>query len=187
MGNAASWLTANAPNAKFSWRSSDGIHPITGWNVNYIKALPFVNLCAQAAKNDSVFASFKSHPSYNDILEHTSVERAGILLSLLASTNPFLLRKALWSAFLRNDGIGGPRRQVGRIQPLGRCHRPHGVEIVLLLGIIWPRRDDEDLRLAPLDGQQIITRGPPEGRDDLVFTLGAHAEWLRRRQDIVGR
>ena len=80
---------------------------MTGWGVFKPKALPFVELCALAAKDDSVFEKFKSKRAFTNILEHASPEEGRTYLSYITQTHPSLLRPAAWAAFQRNDLIGG--------------------------------------------------------------------------------
>ena len=81
--------------------------PIHGWTIATSKAANYRQVCAEAAADDSIFASFKRNASYTPILEHASQRMGVAYLKHVETTNPKLLEGSLWNGFQANDAIGG--------------------------------------------------------------------------------
>lgn len=86
-------------------------------NEPYIEV--YKRFCKLATTDNSVFATFKSHPDYVQMLEHVSQEQGFEYLKIIEDRNPRLFKNL--DKFRKNDDIGNPNkyeyRGVGLISP----------------------------------------------------------------------
>lgn len=90
------------------------------WNVNDSWYEAYINVCRLAASDDRYFNIFKSHPSYNLILEHVDYEQ-GLSYLKEIEKNPKIMS---WiDQFKANDILGGTKlyeyshNNIGLISP----------------------------------------------------------------------
>lgn len=77
----------------------------TSWNPPKDKIRAYLDICKRAATDESVFATFKSHPDYNYVLEHTSVRLGEEYFKILKYNNDIWLAE---NYARQNDSIGDP-------------------------------------------------------------------------------
>jgi hypothetical protein len=81
----------------------------------------YLKVCKDAAENDDVFETFKSHPDYHEVLEHLNKKLGQKHLDLILKNNPHLLGEPWISDFKENDNYGNPRvgifTYVGELSP----------------------------------------------------------------------
>lgn len=77
------------------------------WLVNEHVASGFRELCGLAARNDDVFAGFRTHPAMMQIIEHVNPEQGAQYLSLLREHAPDLLTPKAMKRLRRSDQLGG--------------------------------------------------------------------------------
>jgi hypothetical protein len=77
------------------------------WLVNQQVAGGFRGLCGLAARDDDVFASFRTHPAMAHIIEHVNPEQGEQYLSLLRQHAPDLLAPKMLKRLRRFDQRGG--------------------------------------------------------------------------------
>lgn len=79
----------------------------------------YLSVCAAAATDPLVFASFRRSRAYVRILEHTTHDQGAEYFRIIARDSPHLLEEI--DRFRANDNFGGPRLsnypEVGRISP----------------------------------------------------------------------
>lgn len=79
----------------------------------------YTGLCARAAADDAVFATFKRAPAYTAILEHVTYEQGKAYLEHAVRQTPDLV--ASFDRFRENDRLGAPRTfdygEYGRFSP----------------------------------------------------------------------
>lgn len=79
----------------------------------------YKNICKLAAEDINFFNTFKSHPSYNGILEHVSTEQGLLYLEYLRVNYPDFIEKI--DSFKKNDLYGGTKLSsydnIGEISP----------------------------------------------------------------------
>jgi hypothetical protein len=71
---------------------------------------PYQDFCLQAATKDDVFYTFKSHPSYQSVLEHVSYSNGEIYLKIILEDYPYILNSL--DPCRDNDRIGQPQRYI---------------------------------------------------------------------------
>jgi hypothetical protein len=71
----------------------------------------YLKVCKDAAENDDVFAVFKSHPDYHEVLEHLSKNLGQRHLDLIIKNNSHLLSIDWLKLFLNNDYYGTPKTE----------------------------------------------------------------------------
>jgi hypothetical protein len=81
----------------------------------------YVDFCARAAADQSVFASFRQEPVYIAMLEHVTVDQGADYLRIIERDNPSLLNERL-EVFRANDRLGSPTTyeypRIGHISPV---------------------------------------------------------------------
>lgn len=81
----------------------------------------YLKVCKEAAENEEVFATFKSHPDYHEVLEHLSKRLGEKHHELIIKNNPDLLHEPTISLFKENDNYGNPKTEyftgVGEMSP----------------------------------------------------------------------
>ena len=80
----------------------------------------YPDFCAQAAKNDEIFADFKRAPQYQSVLEHVSYDQGKDYLKILKNKYPQLLESI--NKCKENDLLGNPiqfnfGRKIGNVAP----------------------------------------------------------------------
>ena len=68
----------------------------------------YPEFCFAASKRDEIFANFKRHPIYTQVLEHVSPEQGKEYLEIILSNPNLKLNEEKWKNFLKNDSIGNP-------------------------------------------------------------------------------
>lgn len=79
------------------------------WLVNEHVASGFRDLCRLAARNDDVFATFRTHPAMTQIVEHVDLKQGEQYLSKLREHAPDLLTSKVLKRLRRSDQLGGGR------------------------------------------------------------------------------
>lgn len=69
----------------------------------------YLRVCKSASDDDKVFATFKSHPDYHEVLEHCPVNLGWAHFENIKANNPKLLEGELIHKFLHNDKYGSPK------------------------------------------------------------------------------
>jgi putative sugar O-methyltransferase len=82
-------------------------------------SIDYRTICKLAAEDDNFFKTFKSHPSYNSILEHVSTEQGSLYIKYLDENFPNFMDRLI--EFKNNDLHGGTKMSrydvVGDISP----------------------------------------------------------------------
>lgn len=69
----------------------------------------YLKVCKDASENEEVFALFKCHPDFHEVLEHLSFKLGKVHLELIKKDNPWLLEDVYLNNLLRNDLFGSPK------------------------------------------------------------------------------
>lgn len=69
----------------------------------------YLKVCKDASENKEIFALFKCHPDFHEVLEHLSFRLGKVHLELIQRDNSWLLEGGCFNNLLRNDLFGNPK------------------------------------------------------------------------------
>lgn len=78
----------------------------------------YPDFCRLAAKNESLFNTFRSNPKYTAILEHVTQNEGNVYLDLIKKTNPDILSNI--NKYKTNELVGSPNKfhfDIGYLSP----------------------------------------------------------------------
>ena len=68
----------------------------------------YPEFCYAASKHDEVFANFRRHPIYTQVLEHVTPEQGKNYLEIILGNTDLKLDVDKWKILLKNDSAGNP-------------------------------------------------------------------------------